>query len=301
MNPYGDNNSNLYPNGTPFEDPIDLDNFLYECITEVNGKKPVIIVIGGPQSSAKTTLSVQVADRVNLFTGKPLLDLTNIDNAQYSQGSKTFLRKLTEAREQGYKIIIWDETAADYRRKRSISNINKILDEAMDMIRMFKMIVILVYHDFGEIPQELIRKKVITCLFQNQDRDVKKNYVVSKTYNYGKMCVIKNNMKKSIIPEYAFKSVSPNFYIKFKDLSPERSLQLEKLSSNIKQKIFDKSDVALNHYLSQEDISDKLGMSKAWVRKKIKELNIPFERRINKITYYNESLLEKLRTKIKRK
>ena len=301
VNPYGINNPNLYANGTPFLEIEDLDKYiLKKAIKEVNGKKPVVIVIGGPQSSAKTTLSVHFADRVNILTGFPLLDLTNENNPQYSQGSKNFMKKLNEARLKGYKIIVWDETASDYRRKRAISNINKILDEAMDMIRRFKMIVILVYHDFSEIPNELIRKKVITCLFQNQDRDIEHNYVSSKLYNYGKMCLIKHNLIKSIIPEYAY-SVEPNFAIKFKDLSPERSAQLEKLSSSIKDKIFESAEIRLQGYLTQEELSDKTMMSKAWVRKTLNKFNIIAERRIKKINYYPANTLERLKSKIKRK
>lgn len=292
--------SNLYENGTPFKDTIYLDKFLQDAINEVDHKKPVVIVLGGPQSSAKTTLSIHLADRVNILIGKEILDLKSPDLPQYSQGSKNFMRKLNEARKLGHKIIIWDETAADYRRKRAISSINKILDEAMDMIRQFKMIVILVYHDFAEIPNELIKKKVITCLFQNQDRDIKKNYVISKIYNYGKMCIIKHNFLKTIIPEYAFSNIDPNFILQFKDLSQERSKQLEILSSNIKYKIFEKTEIALQGYLSQQDISEKLQKSKVWVRKQLKKLKIEPERTFNKVNYYSSHILERIRSQIRR-
>jgi hypothetical protein len=293
-------NSNLYPNGTPFLYVEQLDKFLRDAIKEVNGKKPCVIVIGGAQSSAKTTLSIHLIDRINSMVGQQEMDLTNPDNPQYSQGSKNFMRKLNEAYKQGKRIIVWDETAADYRRKRSISNINKILDEAMDMIRKFKMIVILVYHDFSEIPTELIKKKVITCLFQNGDRDVDRNHVTSKLYNYGKMCIIKHNLIKSIIPEYAFR-IDPNFTIIFKDLSPERSAQLEILSSNLKDKIFEKAEIALQGYVSREDISNKIGMSQDWVRKHIKKYGIEHTRKIGQVTYYENKVIEQLRQKIKRK
>lgn len=294
-------NPNLYSNGSPFLELEKLDFNLHSFLREVDGKKACVLVVGGSQSSAKTTLGVHLVDRINFFTGFPILDLSSMDSAlQYCQGSKNFLRRLNELKDTGRKIIVWDETAADYRRKRAISNINKTLDESMDMLRRFKIIVVLVYHDFTEIPTELIKKKVVTCLFQNSDRDINKDFVISKAYNYGKMLIIKHNMIKSIIPEYAF-SIEPNFSVHFKDLSPERSKQLEILSTNIKDKIFERAEISLQGYLCQDDLSAKLGMSKAWVRQKIKLLNIESVRRISNVTYYDAKVLERLKNQIKRR
>lgn len=294
------NNKNLYDNGTPFDKPDMIQiNLVGESIPFLKDKQPVVIVLIGGQSTGKTTLAVHLADIFNNYFQQPIMDLKIKNNTQYSQGGKEFLNKLPKCAEEGKPVHIWDESGK-YSRKNSLSEFNKNMDEAMDVVRVYKTALILVRHDIHKIPKELIDHEIIGILIRCKKRKPGSGYVEAEVYDFEQINQIIYNLKNAVASQYIFnKRVFPNFHFRFKDLSTERSEQLDRLSTEKKKDMWLQKDVKSQGLLTAQELSYEIDRSVIWIKQKIKELNIKPEIILKKKFYYNQEVIPKIKKLIK--
>lgn len=290
-------NPNLYDNGSPFDRLELLTKNFKQFLLYLKDRQPIVIVVIGGQSSGKTTLGIHISDLLNKLCGLPEVTI-NKQCLQYSQGHKDFLSKLPQCAAAGYPAHQWDE-AGSYSRKYSLTRDNKVLDQAMDVVRVHQTAIILVRHDINKIPKELIDHEIITMLIRCKKRVVGSGYVEAEVYDYESMCYLINYLKKEFVPQKAFKMVFPNFHFRFKDLSPERSAALDKLSSTKKLEKWDETNIKQQNLLTFQEIAEKLNMSVAWVKAKVSELHIKESIVNKKRKYFENNVVEKLRYKIK--
>lgn len=262
-----------------------------------NASLPVIFIDGG-QLSGKTTLAVQGIDYINKKNGKPLMDLEDYDNVQYAMGGEQFLRKLPQASSQGYRIVVYDE-AGDYARKGAMTRFNKVMDKAIDVMRVHKCIIIFVCHYFPkQVPSEMMDKGLVSCLVHCVSRKPGENRTHVKVYDKESCAYMVNHWIKLVkVPGHIYR-LTPNFVFTFKDLEPERSKQLANLGRSKKKELWDMSEIRLNGLMTQQEMASQLNMSIQWVRNKIKELSEEEEKKYKNKKYYALSTLEALRKQI---
>ena len=95
------------------------------------------------------------------------------------------------------------------------------------------------------------------------------------------------------------KLVYPAFHFRFKDLSPERSELLDRLSSNKKLEMWTQKDIKTQGLLDINELGMNIPRSVAWIKLKIKELKIEPKVTHKKKNYYSEDAIVKLKSKIK--
>jgi hypothetical protein len=286
----------FYANGTPF-DKIDLiDKWIKEGIVHLKGKRPVVAIIDGGQSTGKTTLGIHLLDRNNLYCGKPPVNLAENDNIQYGLGGEQFIRKLPECCLKGFMSFEYDESG-DYSRKGSLSRFNRTMDRAMDIVRIYQSLIIIVAHDFTKIPRELLDKKIGVFLFHCKERNPRSDYVNVKAYDYSRMCWIQYYRKTEVVPETAYNKVFPNFDFRFKDLTPSKALLLDRLSTHNKKELWNKTDINIQGLLTYKDLAMKVGRSADWVRHKINIANVSPAIVNHKAKYFSPNVVEYLKHK----
>lgn len=264
----------LYKNGSPYDKRDLIDKNLYEAVLALKSKQPVVIVIDGGQSTGKSTLGIHLLDSLNKIYGKQEVDLDEKDNKQYAFGGEQFIKKLPLCQEAELPAIEYDESG-DYSRKGALSRFNKTMDRAMDMVRIYQVAIVIVVHNFAkQVPSELIDKQIATVLIHCLKREPGVGHVEAKVYDYSGMCWIRHNMKTEVIPENAYKKVYPNFHFRFKDLRPERSVLLDKLSGMKKKELYNMTEIKIQGLLSYKEIAYKVQMSEAWVKKQMSQLRI---------------------------
>lgn len=279
-----------YENGTPFDNIEIIDKNIKEILLAIQDKQPIIIIIDGGQSSGKTTLATLLTDRLNQFYNKPLMEL-NGQSPQYSQGGEQFVHRLPKAAEQGYPSVIYDESG-DYGRKGALSKFNKTMDRAMDIIRVYKLAVIIIVHNFAkQVPNEMIDKQIATMLIHCKKRKPGRNCVYAQTYDYQGMCWIKYYMKTEVVPENAYKKVYPNFHFRFKNLPPNREEELDRLSSRNKKELWNTVDIKIQGLIDIKELSRNVNYSVATLRKKLKEYKIKESLIDKKKKYYNQETI----------
>lgn len=269
-----------------------LDQALLEL--DGNASLPVIFIDGG-QLSGKTTLAVHGIDHINRKTGKPLMDLKDTDNVQYAMGGEQFLKKLPEASSQKYRIVVYDE-AGDYARKGAMTRFNKVMDKAIDVMRVHKCIIIFICHYFPkQVPSEMMDKGLVSCLLHCISRKPGQSYTSVKVYDKESCAYMVNHWIKLVkVPGHIYR-LTPNFMFNFNDIEPERSIQLANLGRTKKKDLWDMAEIRLNGLLTQKEMAQSLNMSVEWVRKKLKDIEGDAEKVYKNKKYYNMSVVEQLR------
>lgn len=294
------NNTNLYDNGTPFDKPeLIYQNLIGASVPYLKTKQPVFGVLIGGQSTGKTTLGIHLGDIYNFLYDKPLIDLTNEKNIQYSQGSKEFLHKLPMCGEQGLPVHEWDESGS-YSRKNSLTNTNKIMDESLDVLRVHRVAVLICRHDIHKIPREIVDHEILGFLIRCKMRHPDTDYVEAEVYDFIGAQYIIDYINKGIKPQQVYnKLVYPAFHFRFKDLSPERSLLLDKLSSKKKKDMWAHKDIQSQGLMTIEELHLNIPRSKIWIKKKIKELGIEIKMNYKNKNYYSSETIKQLQRQIK--
>lgn len=289
-------NPNLYDNGTPFDEPDFIyDDLVGASVPYLKDKQPVVIVLIGGQSSGKTTLGIELEDIYNYLYGLPMIDLLDKKNPQYSQGAIEFLHKLPICAMEGRPVHQWDESGK-YSRKNSLSEFNKNMDEAMDVLRVHQTALILVRHDINKIPKELIDHEILGVLIRCKKRNPGSGYVEAEVYDFEQIAHLIHNMKTAIASQYVFnKLVFPNFRFRFKDLSPTRSSQLDRLSSDKKKDMWAQKDIKAQGLLTINELAEEIGKAVITVRNIIRELNIKPSLTLKKKFYYSQEDIKKIK------
>ena len=285
-----------YENGTPFQDFEKVNMNIDKLILRKQDKKPCLVLIDGISSSGKTTKAVHLIDLINKKHGLGEMDLT-LKSLQIGTGASDFLSKLRPCAEAGLPAIVFDE-AGEYNKRGWNSKLNKILDSVMDTFRAYKIIVFFVLHDFSELPKHIWNAKIPTFLIHLKER--KKGVGRSYWYELKSMYYIINYRKTEVFPEASYDKVFPNFRCEFKNLEPERSNALDKLSTRAKKDRLEGSEIAIQGLLGFGDIAKLILRSEAWVKKTIRIYKYKEERTFKKKKYYTQDILSKLNSKILR-
>jgi hypothetical protein len=277
-----------------------IERNIDRCIVEKNNKHPVLFIIDGGLSTGKTTFAINIMDMINLKHEQKEVDLFLPANEinQYALGGEDFVKKLRMCYEKGLPVITYDE-AGDFSRKGALTKFNKTLNRVFDTFRAYQIIVILVLPNFSKLSKDIFDNKIPTMLIHLKKRH--KNYGVAHFYDLKSMYYIMNNMKSDIFPEASYSKVYPNFRTKFKDLTPERSKQLDKLSTFGKKDLLEMAEVRLQGLMSYNDLALQLEKSPLWVKTHIKALAIKPQTIIKRKLYFEQEIFLRLKPLIKRK
>jgi len=269
----------LYSNGLPFSSGLDRN--LNEIWDRVTLKKAALIVIDGASGEGKTTLAISVADYFNKINGLPPVDLYG---NQVSMGGADFLDKSEKVAEDKLPCIIYDE-AGDINKRGSLTRFNQLMLRHFETFRSLKHVVINVLPNFLVLDNLLFDLELPRMLLHLKDRTA--SYGNYAAYSLFKMNVIRFRAQKFHNKIYAFKSVSPNFRGHFLDISAERSLALDQISTKSKKQIRERAAMQMSGLLNYTDIAAKVYHSVVWVRKVVSELDIRHTKEIGRQKYFD--------------
>jgi hypothetical protein len=196
---------------------------------------------------------------------------------------------------EGLPAHTWDE-AGRYSSKNSLTAFNKDMDEAIDTLRIHNASIMIVRHDISRVPKELIEHEIIGLLIRCKKRIPGSGYTSAEVYDFQSVTHLIKEIKQATAPQYVFnKIVYPNFHFRFKDLSPERSEQLRRLSTTKKLDMWQQKDIQTQGLITLTELKTITNMSDAWIRNKIKELKIKEEMIHKKKKYYPQDTIQKLK------
>ena len=278
--------SQLYAHGLPFS--TGLDTNLKQLQKRVDGRKSAMLIIDGGLGEGKTTLGIEIGDYINSLNGFGKIE---IDGPQLALGGVDFLKKLRICYDEKRPCIIYDE-AGDFSKRGSLSNFNAMMNRTFETFRAFKCIVILVLPNFDVLDQEIIDKNIPRLLLHLKNRsDRQGNY---HGYSLYRIQLLKARMKKMNIKNFAYTTVWPNFSGHFLDLDPERSKELDRVSSKNKINVLRKAEVKIEGLLTYPELATKLFKSIDWVRRAVSNLKIKPAREIQRVKYFSTDALNVL-------
>jgi hypothetical protein len=271
----------LYKHGLPFSKG--LDKTLDGLKLRIKRKKASMLIIDGGVGEGKTTLSVEVAE---YYQG------SNIDlKKQYAIGGEQFQEKLVMCFDSKLPVIIYDE-AGDFNTRGALTGFNQMLNRVFDTYRAFQILVIMVLPSFHILDNPLFDKQIPRGLIHCHGRGYKSgNY---SGYSLYRMYYIRDKLKKYTVPSYAYTGTSPNYRGHFLDLSPSRSIELEKVSIAGKMDIVNDNILRNRGLMSYRDIAKKIGMSIIWVKRKVSKLKIKETKIYKRNKYFEQSIIYKL-------
>jgi hypothetical protein len=273
--------SRVYKNGLPFCNTLRTNLDLQ--VKRIESRKASLIIVDGGVGEGKTTLAVHIADRINRG---PI-----IFKEQLAMGGKDFLSKLRICFTKKHPVIIYDE-AGDFNRRGALTRFNAMLNRTFETYRAFKIIVILVLPSFGVLDNDIFDKKIPRLLVNCWQRG--QTYGNYRGYSLYRMMYLRDKMKKLIVKPLAYTFTNPNFYGQFKDLSADRSKELDKMSTEGKIKELKGAEVKIQGLLSYSDLATKLSCSISKIQKHLKELGIKAHKYIDKKAYYKEEIVDTL-------
>lgn len=281
-------NSKIYK--LPFSEALaeTLDD-LYDRVNQDN--KAALIIIDGGVGEGKTTLAINIMDYLNSKHGLPLVDLSLTGVKQLAMGGEDFSKKLLLCQAFGLPVETYDE-AGDFNKRGSLTRFNALINRTFETYRAFKVIVILVLPSFSVLDQEIFDKNIPRLLIRVHSRS--KNQGNGKAFSLYRMLYIREKMKKLTVKTQAYGLVDPNFHIHFKDLSPERSKQLDILSTKGKLKELKGAEIKYEGLLSYSDLARKIGRSERWIKKVISELKIKSVKQFERRYYFRAETVDRL-------
>jgi hypothetical protein len=270
-----------YDSGLPFGKK--LGENLKDQVERVAGNKASMIVIDGQVGEGKTTLAVQCADFIQ---GSPI-DL----KIQLAMGGGDFTSKMKICYAAKKIVIIYDE-AGDFNKRGSLTKFNAMLNRIFETFRTFKIIVILCLPSLNVLDNTLFDKGIVRLVIHCYDRD--NYYGRYKGFSLYRAFYIREFMKKNVVKPQAYIRTGANFYGCFLDLPPERSRELDKISTEGKLNILDEGEIIYHGLLTIADISIQLEQSVTWVELELKKLSIKPVKRFKRRKYYDPVVVETL-------
>jgi Cdc6-like AAA superfamily ATPase len=188
----------------------------------IKKNKASAIVVDGQMGEGKTTFAVMFLEK---FQSKRI----NYD-MQYAVGGEDFLKKLELCVDNGLRAIIYDE-AGDFGRKATLSKFNRTLDMVFQTFRTYKILIIIVLPFFSELDRGIYDRGVVRGLFNCYSRNEK--YGCVRFYTLRRIFFLLSyiNVKKPPVRQVAYKKTTPMFQAYFKNLPPERSEELDVIST----------------------------------------------------------------------
>lgn len=273
----------LYNHGLPFSQKL-AEN-LDKLIARVKSKKASLMVIDGGIGEGKTTLAIEAADYINKVNGINEVILKKKECCQLGLGGADFIKKLRICYNKKLPVIIYDE-AGDFNKRGSLSRFNAMINRTFETFRAFQIIVILVLPSFAVLDQDIFDKQIPRLLLHLKDRnDLYGNF---DAYSLYRMLLLRGRMKNMNIKNFAFTFIWPNFRGHFLDLTPQRSRELDKLSTDNKLSLLQKSEIEIDGLMNYSQIGNKLMRSIRWVKQVINKLKLKPARTIKRAKYFNE-------------
>lgn len=254
-----------YAHGIPFRQLL-ADN-IDDLMSRIADKKASLLVIDGGVGEGKTTLGVHLVDYVNIKYG----DGTPIDfrGPQMAMGGRDFSEKILVCHDHKLVAILYDE-AGDLDKKTTLSRFNRNLMRIFEMYRGFRVLVILCLPRFYKLENELLDLSIWRLTIHCEDRSAKQGnfrvYDIEQTY------YIKYHATKIIVKPRCYDFGMSNFQGHFKDLPPDRSRDLDKVSIESKRKETKKTVYDVKGRVTITDMARHFGMSDRWVRARLKEI-----------------------------
>lgn len=288
----------LYDNGLPFTAGPKLDSegrivhkdkLLYnlERLEERRqAKKPTLIIIDGMSGNGKTTMTIEVADALQ---GRPI-EFTD----HLFMGGEKFIKGLRVCYEKGLVVAIYTE-AGDFSKKATLTKLVRTLDRVFETFRTFNIIVIVDLPYMPKLDSGIFEKGIPRMLIHCHGRG--KNSGKFSVYDAERMLWLRMRAadKTVVNKQKIYEMVQPNFRGHFKDLSPERSRALDKLSTSGKSEILQISEIASENLLNYSDLAAKLGRSHEWVRRTVSRLGVKPVKVFKAKRYFDEAALASLK------
>lgn len=245
--------------------------------------KASLIIVDGLQGEGKTTLAAQIGQYITQTRKQAFLL-----EVQYSRGGKQFQERLAQCYVKKLPSLVYDE-AGDFDRKSAVTKYNKDLNQVFQQFRTFKIIVICSLPHFKILDSDLFTNGIPRMLFHCVSRN--SQYGKIKIYSLKRMIQMMYLMKrKNIPPNEVYRKVYPNAIGFFKDFEPEMSKQLDVLSTTEKFRFL----MEKQNKLTQEQLGEKLGRSKVWVGKMIKQKKLKESLVHKKKKFYDIKVFDKL-------
>lgn len=281
-------NRKLFSHGLPFDPTLKLN--IIALKDRIKDNKASLLVIDGGVGQGKTTLAVHIADE---YQGSPI----NL-NYQYAMGGDMFQEKLQICENLGLIVLIYDE-AGDFSKRGALTSFNKRLNRIFETFRAFKILIIIVLPNFNVLDEHLFDLKIPRLLVNVTNR---KKYGNFRAYSLYRMHYIRHKMrdKRLVIKEMAYTKVYSNFKGQFLDLSPERSNELEKISTSGKKNIISEGILESRGLQSIHQLARKVHRSHIWIRAKIKKLKFKHVQIYKKRKYYEGAIIEQLLDEVKK-
>ena len=271
----------LYKHGFPFSQDLDLD--IQDQVDRINSNKASMILIDGGVGQGKTTIATEVADRIQ---GSPI-DL----ETQLALGGGDFIKKLKRCFKEDKRVIIYDE-AGDFSSRGALTKFNHMLNRVFETYRTFKIIVILVLPSFSDLDKSLFKKQIPRFLIHCEERN--NFYGNYKVYSLWHMWYLLHKMKKLVVQTDAFRFTEPCKHGHFLDLFPERSKELDRISTKNKTDILGHAEIQIEGLLSYSDLAKRLGRSIVWLRKAVSECKIKAKKKWKNKKYFDDNALNQL-------
>lgn len=272
-----------YSHGLPFSEIL-ADKGLDPIIKRVARKKAGMIILSGGLGEGKTTLLVEILDYINHMNGLPKINFKN----QLALGGVDFLKKIRLCFEKKLPCIGYDE-AGDFSRRGSLTQFNRMLNRTFETFRAFRCIVVLALPNFEVLDQQLYDNHIPRLLIHLRNRTANEGNF--RTYSLYRMNLLKSCMKRYKMKNYAFVRITPNFYGHFLDLDPERSRELDRISTKNKLNILRKSEIKIEGLLTYPELAIKLQRSIYWVRTAVSSLKMKPARTIGRAKYFSNDHL----------
>lgn len=289
-------NTNLFSTGLAWHPKHIIPSLAERIKIRSNKRKPNLIIIDGVSSSGKTTTAVHIMDEINRQHNLPPVDLSN-ECVQLGTGANDFIKKLKVCREKGLPCVAFDE-AGEYNRRSWQSQLNKVMDSIIDTFRAYNIAIIMILHDFSELPKHVWSTRIVSTLIHLKER--KKSYGRAYLYSQKRIYWIIKYKKDVVYPEDAYNKEQPNARMVFKNLSEERAKQLDILSTKHKLNKLDSSEIKLNGLVCIKDVMERLGRSRDWVAKQLSVSKAKPKMVLKKVKYYDENILKTLEYNMKR-
>lgn len=273
----------LYDHGLPFNKKLaeNLDNIKNRTL---HRNKASLIIIDGGVGEGKTTLAVEISDYI-LGTKTRLKD-------QLAMGGKDFLGKLKICYDEKLITCIYDE-AGDFDRRGALSRFNALLNRVFDTFRAFKIVIILCLPTFNVLDTSLFDKCIPRLLIHLHKRN--NNYGNFRAYSLHRMNWLRSKMDKfKHNKNFAFEVVTSNFHGQFLDLTPDRSKELDDISTGGKFNILEQANISFENLIDFKEIGRRVNRSVIWVSKTTNKLRIKPDKVYKKRKYFHVSIVDRL-------
>lgn len=287
----------VYKHGLKFSLKLaeNIDEALYRVFVL---KKASMVIIDGGVGEGKTTLAeilaLYITDKFNvLYKAEKDPPVIYEREKQLCLGGVDFMKKMSKFAEVK-PVLLYDESG-DFSKRTALTWFNHNLNRIFDTYRAVKVVVILILPSFLVLDNPIFFNKIPRLLIHLSKRSLSQGCF--NCFSLWRMFYIKHKAKKLVVPDQAYNSVDPNFRGNFLDHDPEEAEALERYSLAGKSRIHKEIYARQSGLVTARDISRELGLTYAYARQIINKFKVEPQTVINRVKYYDRSVLERLRNR----